>query len=1826
MDPAIVDSSQFGQLWKVPFHSQEQFYAKPLTYTPLAGGNQLLFLASSQNYIYTLDAKLGTLINSRQVHTPFLQSDIGCTDIPNYIGIIGTPTIDPATDIAYFFSKTYISNYRYAGNTGTFNGVYYFHGVNINTLEDVDGFPILIDGLPADNDPAKIFIGGTILQRPSLTQIGNMVYGGFGGHCDLFNYTGLVVGIDVTQKKATTSFSMMAGPLAPQGNDWEVNGSGGQAGIWMSGMSLSSDGQRIFMVTGNGAAHQNQGTPASGTVLCQTLGEACVDLAILDGGKLAFSDYFQPYDYQNMDGGDQDFGSGGISLLDPTVFKGTGVARIGVTSGKNGKIYILNADNLGGYRLGSGGTDGIIQTITTNKAVFGGAGSYPGEGGFIYSTPVGYPTYAYKLGFTSSGVPSFALAGQTNEVSAGRVGVGIPTITSLDGKAGTAILWMTDPDAGLRAWYAVPDQTGVLKSIKMPQVNGINKFQRPGFGNTRLYVTDANGVLYCLGSPVNLPLNCTSPVDFGKVSLGTKAYSSINCTALIAITSLDGMTVGDSRFEVSNSSLPQGPLKAGATFSIPVAWNLTTANVQNAPGASYGNTSPGVKSTALTIYTTNAVNGYSTLFPISLTGTEVSDKAFLTTAPTTVDFGGIVLSGDGDDDDGNTVTSSLVLQNQGLSPLTITGYGYTLDELDDDDVDFDNTTFTDGVADMGFGFSSSNLPAVGSTIGAGQSISVDVVFTPVNGTGNYASFFEIWSTGGDTNTILEGSASTAPIANFSISNGEGGWLPPSNLEMDFGTVQPGSTSSRQIRICNVGGSELKISKSKPPLGAIHVQTYGVDLHEEQTIDVGACAYGTVLFVAPTTDLNTPPETYTNEWTLNTDDLTFGVHVVEMKGVVVSKQVGPTNSTGLSVYEYLGCYQDNVAGRILPHQAYVSQQNTNGMCMEACLEGGYTFAGTEYQSECYCGNVPPSPSYLDQSNSMCVFSCAGDASEPCGGPDNGGYIDIFFDPTKYSPGDNYTYVGPSAPATVGNFNYLGCYSEATNGRALSDKAPPVPANGGTLDACAAGCQGYEYFGSEFGGECYCGNTINTGSALVPGDRTTNGCNMICNGNQSEYCGGANRLEMYQLNGTLPPPPPTQPTGGPIAVQSAGNWAYQGCYTEGTNGRALNGLLNPIPGAQVSVENCTTACQGYAYAGMEYSQECYCGNSLGAGSVLATGGSDPNANGCSMTCGANATEYCGGANRLSLYKTNNTAASSSISNTNPTPTPTGGPVTVQKAGVWTYYGCVSEATNGRALSALQNPIPAQSNSVENCTSACSGYAYAGMEYSGECYCGNTINGGAIVAGTTPDQTGCSMTCTGNATEYCGGPNRLNVYSTNVTLPTTTSNAPAGPTTGPVTVGNFAGWQYLGCYSEGTNQRALQGNYLGGNTVSIDSCAKFCSGYAYFGAEYSGECYCGNTIADGSALVAGTTPAQTQCNMVCNANATQYCGGPNRLNMYKVAALNQVLIANVSAPANSSTTGATSMPASSGISTALTTNSTTTSVSSTGISTAVSTNSTTSISSTATSTSSTSKSGTSITSTSSSASSTITSTATKSNSTSSTSTSTTSSSTFYPTPSQAIGSFTYTGCANDSSAARALTAAMFRNSSGMTTESCMSYCSSGTNNYRYAGTEFGTECYCGDILENFSTTGQKTCTKACAGNSTEICGGASALSVYRNSKFTTAGNPATVGQYVSYGCFSDSTNARSLSSATYTSDTAMTVESCVSFCQKKNSKYVYAGVEYGSQCFCGDSLATTAKNTTISSCNKMCTGNTTEFCGQASMLNVYFNDVTNKTQPAVWKVPDN
>ena len=107
-------------------------------------------------------------------------ADIPCNDVSGTIGITGTPVIDDQTDTVYFYTKTYAGT-----QNGVHNGRYLFHALDINTLDERAGFPRDMEGSVADNDATRYFTGGAHLQRPSLSLINNIVYAGFGGHCDL---------------------------------------------------------------------------------------------------------------------------------------------------------------------------------------------------------------------------------------------------------------------------------------------------------------------------------------------------------------------------------------------------------------------------------------------------------------------------------------------------------------------------------------------------------------------------------------------------------------------------------------------------------------------------------------------------------------------------------------------------------------------------------------------------------------------------------------------------------------------------------------------------------------------------------------------------------------------------------------------------------------------------------------------------------------------------------------------------------------------------------------------------------------------------------------------------------------------------------------------------------------------------------------------------------------------------------------------------------------------------------------------------------------------------------------------------------------------------------------------------------------------------------------------------------------------------------------------------------------------------------------------------------------------------------------------------------
>lgn len=407
-------------------------------YTP-NGGSELVITASEMNIIRVFNGKTGAILNQRTLQPPFSAQDSNCGDIPDWIGVTGTPIIDPNTDIMYVFSK----GYRDGTTSGTANGVYKMYAIRIPSLEDVSGFPVLIDGTTADNDRARYFNGGVALQRPSLTELNGHIVAAFGSHCGRWNYTGYILSVSKTPGVGPVSmWATEAAPGAPSPQPLELaNERGGKAGIWQSGMGLPTIGNNVYFVSGNGQGHANGNVPASGRIPMSTLDECIVKMELSATGKFSLIDYFQPYDYIGLDAGDRDVGSSGLAILDPSVFKGAGVNRIGVTAGKKGRAYVVNADNLGGFRQAADGGDGVLQTIELGNSLYGGFGSYPSEGGYIYATVVSGNVVAYKLGFDSKGAPQFTLAGKTsNFVAAGRVGVGQMTVTSDNGKPGTGIV------------------------------------------------------------------------------------------------------------------------------------------------------------------------------------------------------------------------------------------------------------------------------------------------------------------------------------------------------------------------------------------------------------------------------------------------------------------------------------------------------------------------------------------------------------------------------------------------------------------------------------------------------------------------------------------------------------------------------------------------------------------------------------------------------------------------------------------------------------------------------------------------------------------------------------------------------------------------------------------------------------------------------------------------------------------------------------------------------------------------------------------------------------------------------------------------------------------------------------------------------------------------------------------------------------------------------------------------------------------------------------------------------------------------------------------
>ncbi|KAF2084619.1 WSC-domain-containing protein [Saccharata proteae CBS 121410] len=87
------------------------------------------------------------------------------------------------------------------------------------------------------------------------------------------------------------------------------------------------------------------------------------------------------------------------------------------------------------------------------------------------------------------------------------------------------------------------------------------------------------------------------------------------------------------------------------------------------------------------------------------------------------------------------------------------------------------------------------------------------------------------------------------------------------------------------------------------------------------------------------------------------------------------------------WAYVGCGSDDYFNRTFAAlNTYSADNMTIAFCVEYCESNGYTWAGTEYSSQCYCdNNAPPAdrapvPGLIGE----CDMMCTGDETQYCGG--------------------------------------------------------------------------------------------------------------------------------------------------------------------------------------------------------------------------------------------------------------------------------------------------------------------------------------------------------------------------------------------------------------------------------------------------------------------------------------------------------------------------------------------------------------------------------------------------------------------------------------------------------------------------------------------------------------------------------------------------------------------------------------------------------------------------------------------------------------------------
>ena len=457
LTPASVSSNTFGRLFTR--NVDGYVYAQPLVAVGVnmakAGARNVVYVATEHDSVYAFDADNGKPYwhakllpkHSRTVSSTQVQ----CDDLIPEIGITSTPVIDLVSSTIYVLSKAQTNSVCFQQ----------LHALDLTTGMEKFGGPVTITAsVPGSGDGSanSVISFDPLLQhqRAALLLSGGIVYIAWASHCDNGPYHGWIMGYDASTLQQVSVFN-----ATPNGS---------QGGIWQAGCGLSADGNgNLFCGVGNGSFDAS----SDGS----DCGESILKLSASD---LSVQDYFAPFDQATLSANDLDLGSDGVLLLPD---QSGARPHLAIAGGKEGKLYVLDRDNLGHFNSGG---DNVVQTLTGGSGIFSTPAYFNGS---IYFCAAGAPLQAYSLSNgqlsstpTSQAATSFGFPGATPSISADGTSNGI--VWALQTNAfhtnGLAILHAYDANDLSRELFTGADK----RQAPGPAV----KFTVPTVANGRVYV------------------------------------------------------------------------------------------------------------------------------------------------------------------------------------------------------------------------------------------------------------------------------------------------------------------------------------------------------------------------------------------------------------------------------------------------------------------------------------------------------------------------------------------------------------------------------------------------------------------------------------------------------------------------------------------------------------------------------------------------------------------------------------------------------------------------------------------------------------------------------------------------------------------------------------------------------------------------------------------------------------------------------------------------------------------------------------------------------------------------------------------------------------------------------------------------------------------------------------------------------------------------------------------------------------------------------------------------------------------------------------------